>query len=155
MDTNQVRQSTSVIKGGQSGNATWNDSLKIKRTSWFHKANLLYEINIAQVPLDSPFLGWLDVNERSITKKCKQILWVIDYYYDLRRAQPNYVKNLLSESGYVDLAVPNFNKNFLNHPDTGSFSNKSYKMQLFCNESKVYSGITATIPGFKQESIEF
>jgi hypothetical protein len=155
LDTNQVKRSTHVIKGGQASNLVWKDSINLKRTSWFYKANLLYEMSIAEIPIDSPFFAWFDASELSIVKKCKQVLWVVDYVYDIRRVQPNYVKNLLSESGYVDIAAPHFNKNFLNHPDTSTLSNQNYKMKLFCHESQTYSGISATIPGFKQESIEF
>jgi hypothetical protein len=155
IDSNQVKRSTQVIKGGQSFDKSWKEALNIRRTSWFYKADLLYEINIADIPLDSPFLAWFDKSEISSVKNCKQILWVVDYAYDTRRIQQNYVKNLLSESGYVDIAVPHFSKNFLNHPDTSSLSNRNYKMSLFCHESKRYSGIAATIPGYKQENIEF
>lgn len=155
LDTNQVRRSTHKIKGGQAINQKWIESLSLKRTSWFYKANLLYEISITEIPQDSPFLAWFDASEKSSIKNCKQLLWVIDYVYDGRRIQPNYVKNLLSESGYIDITAPHFNKNFLNHPDTATVSNQNYKMKLFCHESKKYAGIAATIPGFKQENIEF
>lgn len=155
IDTNLVKRSTLTVKGGQTANISWGESLQIRRISWLHKANLLYEINIADIPLNSPFMEWFDKGELSSVKNCKQLLWVVDYAYDTRRVQLNYVKNLLSESGYVDLAAPHFHKNFLNHPDTGSISNQNYKMKLFCHESKKFSGIEATIPGFKQESIEF
>lgn len=155
IDTNQVKRSTHMIKGGQSLDKKWKDSLSVRRTSWFYKADLLYEISIAEVPMDSPFLDWFDRGELSSISRCKQLLWVIDYAYDSRRIDQNYVKNLLSESGYVDIAVPHFYKNFLNHPDTSSLSNRSYKMKLFCHESKRFSGIAATIPGFQQENIEF
>jgi len=155
VDTNLVKRSTHVIKGGQSGDTSWKDILNVRRTSWFYKTDLLYEISIADVSLDSPFIAWFDKGERESVKSCKQLLWVVDYAYDSRRVQQNYVKNLLSESGYVDIAVPHFEKNFLNHPDSGTLSNKNYKMKLFCHESQKFSGIAATIPGFKQESIEF
>lgn len=155
LDTNQVRKSVLYIKGGQSANLVWTDSLKLKRTSWYHKANLLYEVNVLEIPLDSPFMSWFDSNEKNSLKRCQQLLWVVDYTYDSRRIQPNYVRNLLSESGYVDISVVNFSKNFLNHPDTGTLSNSNYRMRLFCHETNKFSGISATIPGFGQENIEF
>lgn len=155
MDTNLTKKSLHVIKGGQSKSTQWKDTLTVKRTSWYYKASLLYEINIAEIPLESPFLNWFDTGETTSIKQCKQLIWVVDYTYNSKRVQQNYVKDLLSESGFIDISVPHFQKNFLNHPDTAALSNANYNMKLFCHQSKRYSGIAATLPGFMQENIEF
>lgn len=155
MDTNLIKKSEQVIKGGQSKSTLWKNNLIVKRTSWYYKASLLYEINIAEIPIDSPFINWFDSGEQSSIKPCKQLLWVVDYTYNSKRVQQNYVKDLLSQSGYVDISAPHFQKNFLNHPDTASLSNANYNMKLFCNQSKRFAGIAATLPGFMQENIEF
>lgn len=155
LDTNQVKKTTQVIKGGQSSRQQWKDALTVRRTSWYYKASLLYEINIAEIPIGSPFTEWFDAGEKTLIKDCKQMLWVVDYTYDSKRVQQNYVKNLLSESGFVDISVPHFQKNFLNHPDSSVLSNANYNMKFFCHQSKHYSGVAATIPGFMQENIDF
>ena len=154
MDTNYVKRSVHHVKGGKSRTSEWKEELTFKRTSWYYQASLLYEINIAQIAPDSAFLNWFDDGELSSVKGCKQLLWVIDYAYDGRRVQKNYVKNILSNKGFVDISAPNFEKNFINHPDTPLMTNRNYKMQLFCHQSTTMNEIYATIPGFNEEKIE-
>jgi len=153
LQTNQVRRSELSIKGGRSAEGSWSDNLMFKRVSWYHQATLLYEINVANIDLNSAFMRWFDVGELSSVKDCKQILWIVDYAYDGRRVQNNYVKDLISRKGFVDISVPNFERNFINHSDATTITNKNYKMRLFCNQGALVSSVSAVLPGFEAEEI--
>jgi hypothetical protein len=62
---NKIIQSEVLFDGGVSSSGEWEDSLRFKRTSWFHEVQMTNDIFVAELKKDSPFNVWLGTAKRT------------------------------------------------------------------------------------------
>jgi hypothetical protein len=145
-----------TVKDGVSGSDHWKEDLIFYRMSWFHDVTLFYEVNTASFSPKSAYVAWFSPDEqKKIVSKCKQILLLVDYFYESRHVNAVYLKDELKQMGMEELSSPIFDKNLINNDDFSPLASRSYKNTVFCNPIKPLKFIELTVPGFMQSKVIF
>lgn len=150
MSKNTTKQGNFVLNGGKAGDKTWSDSLIFKRQSWYKELALLFDVQLARLDSDSPFLAWFSDKEKENYNECKDFIIAISYTLDSKRiSQPMFIEEM-KKQGFSRVSLNTFHSYLRLHPDFESFSLTNYEVYGLCGNQKARpEGISIQFPSFE------
>lgn len=156
LSKNMVKEGTFNLRGGVQGEKKWEESHVFDRMSWYQELTLYFDIIYSQIEANSPFYNWFSESERRRTRKCQELFVVISYSLDSNKISSKDFMEQLSQQGYKEISLTNFEKNLRLHPDYGELSFNLYKIHGFCKKAKKgkkTKGANLLFPGYHTQNI--
>ncbi|MAZ47347.1 MAG: hypothetical protein CME65_02210 [Halobacteriovoraceae bacterium] len=152
LDRNAMIDSDIVFRGGTHGTKSWDDKLVFDRYSWYKEINMVYDISIAELELDSPFRKWLG-EELLRAGKCDRLF--IGLFYAKNGAPTNTASFIqqFRESNLEDLVLLDFKKQFEAHEGFRDWRLSRHKLVGLCGRSNSRYPVQIKVPGFKDREI--
>ena len=141
------------LRGGVSASREWSDDLTFKRYSWYKETVLNYDILLAEINKDSPFIDWME-SDLPKMEGCHK--FYIGLFYTRALATYSSV-NLISKieaQGYEDFILPDFRDNFQAHPNAMDWEIVNHKLVGLCQKNSSTGSIKIKIPGFKMHKLK-
>ena len=157
LNRNKVVIGSLVIKGGVYHSTKWGDTLVFDRYSWMEGLTLAFELLLVEVEDKSPFYNWFSESEKDLLKGCTRALVYLAYSQSSDKISQGAWLNQAEGYGYFKLAVPEFRRHLIMHPNYNYLSLKNYSVAALCLEQgQVTPSKPATIrfPGFQETEIK-
>ncbi len=154
---NKTKGSNFSLKGGVVGNKKWSDSLKFKRTSWYKGTTMFFDVSIASLDKNSPFLNWLSSAEVRERASCKHFYLVLSYAHDPELISNKSFLLKLIDQGYSRVSLNSFSKNLKLHPEFSYLFN-NYSIYGICHPGPISikknkPSLMVSFPGFTSINI--
>lgn len=146
--------STSLaINGGVSETGDWSDKLTFKRYSWRKETSLTYDILMAKLNSDSPFVEWMG-NDRYKMKGCSSFYVGLFYAKPLAAYSANGLQSMFESQGYEALIIPEFKDNLDAHPNSIDWKINSHELVGLCRTDNSTGSIKIKVPGYKKYKLK-
>lgn len=132
---NQTSTGKVKIRGGVYKEQVWDDSLFMKRMSWYHGMTLYFDTLIYHADPTSPFSAWFSPTEKEYFTKCEKLVVTVSYAADPTKISHVEFREQMKLNGYDDVVVNEFAAALKNHPDNSNWSLRNYKILGFCKRS--------------------
>ncbi|MEX0797921.1 MAG: hypothetical protein WD025_00655 [Bacteriovoracaceae bacterium] len=151
---NRIQKDKVIVAGGVIKDKKWDDRLVFKRSSFFKGANLHYDILIAKVAEESPFMAWME-SSKNAAKKCNKFFIVLLYKnQNARQLSHSVVREQLRGPNMSLINATDFKRNFREHYLFNEYNFKGHSLQGLCDMSMgERSELKVFIPGFEQTNI--
>lgn len=149
---NRVYTSELAFKGGVYKAQEWSNSLNFKRISWFRDSSIVYEILVAKLDKESPFISWLEKDKAEIDR-CDEF-YVGIYYADLNAPHGSFmIPSQLKAAGLEERSILDFSDQVKAHENYKDWNLEKHRVRGFCKRKGTNTETIVTIPGYK--SIKF
>lgn len=146
---NIVQQNDFEIAGGSVGDKSWEDELKLKRTSWYQEMTMVFDVLYGEITPDSAFYKWFSTSEKVSLKRCSNSYLTL-YYSSASDviSKSDFVKQA-SEQGYDLFTMNDFSKALKLHPQYISNSFQLYNIAILCTKSNLGTNLKVEFPNFR------
>lgn len=143
-----MHEGSLALRGGKADGAAWDESLVLRRASWYSEALLLYDLLHAEVGPSSPFSGWLSPAERRGLDRCSPGLVVMAYAMDGARISHQDLLRAARAQGFERTALPVFRARARTHPDFRRHALHLYDVHGLCARPGSPGSFTVSFPNF-------
>jgi len=151
LSKNIVRKGNFKINHGVSGDEVWKESLDFKRISWLQELSIVYEVLIAKIDKDSPFIAWFSEGEKKSALECPTFYITARYSKDSHKiSHPMFQKEML-QNGLKEVSLPNFANSLRLHPNYETENLDLHKINGYCRTSS--EGVRVSFPSFRAVTI--
>mgnify|MGYP007063429834 CR=1 FL=1 len=153
LGTNVTKNGALVVNGGIHQGLSWKDKLVFKRTTWFSDLSMLYDVLIADLELNSPFLKWFYYSEREEIRKCEKFV-VLGLFSssDRKTSENEIVQQVVSREAKI-VNINGFYKNLSYHPIFSKNSLNLYRFEGVCFPQAFPRDKLVHIPGFSGANV--
>lgn len=147
---NRIATHDITFKGGLKNKQVWDDSLDLKRISWFTGANLSYDLLIGELKLNSPFRNWLSESEGQLVASCEKLLVALIYADTNNARSVVTISSQIEDMGYKRLSLPVFSQHLQGHASFPDRNLDQHRIMGFCKQSGLspQKDYVIEIPGF-------
>lgn len=139
-----------VLVGGQYQDKTWDESLVLKRSSWFKELTMYFDVLYAHIDKESPFYRWFSEDEKLSLEECVDIIITSSYAFRPRDISKSMFKLEMAKYGYEAFALNGFERNLRMHPDFARYQMGVYSTHAFCRRGMSSKKMAIQFPGFKE-----
>ena len=154
---NQTTKGRVFMRGGVHGRETWDNTLTLKRSSWYHGMTLYYDALFWKADMDSPFSKWFSPSEKEFFTKCEHFLVTAAYSADPSKISHVNFREQMKLNGYDDVVVNSFANYLKSHPSAPDWRLQNYKVLGYCKRSPSRLGthkIIVNFPSFKELEVD-
>ena len=152
---NRTDKMTVRLKGGVYENKQWDDTLSLKRTSFYEGSKLSHDVIITKLDKTSPFYQWMG-DQKSILNDCTEV-YVALFYKDMNaiRSVPiSYMRDQIIKKGFNEIVIQNFSYYMRQHYAFDQWVLTDHKIYGYCNRSGIKTEkIHLVMPGFRRVNI--
>ena len=152
LTSNIIKDGESIIAGGVSSKAKWDESMLFKRVSWYKDFTLLFDSHMWKVPEGSPFLNWFSDREKSYMNKCADFYVLITYAMDTDLISDKDFLKQLELQGADFMELPEFKSNLKLHPHFLENSFSHYKVGGLCVK-RSSTTLKVSFPGYNEKEL--
>lgn len=150
---NKTAKGKVLFKGGVYKTESWDESLELKRLSWYHGMTLYYDLLFWEAELDSPFVKWFSAQEKEFFVKCEKFVVTVAYSADPNKISHVMAREQMKLNGYDDVIINNFANYFKSHPSAVEWKLTNYKVLGFCKRAPSRLNpkrVQINFPGFSE-----
>lgn len=146
---NKVYATDIELKGGVFKSDEWDESLVLKKISWYRDSTILYELLFGQIKKESPFANWLEKRKLDVSR-CDEF-YVGLIYADLMHALhgTTLVVAEIKESGLEEEGILDFSRHLRAHQNYKDWNLEKHKVLGFCRNKTKTKEVLLTLPGYK------
>jgi hypothetical protein len=152
---NKVLQSDVPFSGGVGSEKEWNDTLKLRRTSWYYEATMTNDLFVGELSKESPFVEWLGTAKKNMLSDCKQFFIAIYRIHNFRRAAKGRLLKPISDKGLREINIVEFKAHMKSHPTFTGLHLDTYQVTGFCSDKNIphIDAISIDLPAFRAINI--
>ena len=153
---NQTTKGKIFITGGVYQDHSWDDSMVLRRASWYHGMTLHFDALFYPADENSPFAMWFSIDEKDYFKKCDPLLVSVTYSSDPRKIPFSLFKEQMMKNGFDDIVLNHFGSYLENHATYKDWNLGNYRIAGFCKRHPTTFGkenedkILVNFPSFSQ-----
>jgi hypothetical protein len=150
---NQTTRGVVHLRGGVFHKEAWDETLVLKRMSWYHGMTLYYDVMSWKADADSPFSKWFSNSEKEFFTKCEHFLVTAAYAADPTKISHVNFREQMKLNGYDDVVLNTFASSLKSHPHVADWRFPNYKIMGYCKRSPSRldtSRLAINFPSFKQ-----
>lgn len=153
LSKNSVGDGTFIVRNGTAGDKVWNESLVLKRVSWYHELTLQFDLMIGNINPQSGFNFWFSKEELADVMKCSDFRIVMAYSLDTKIIPYSYLNEQLEYAGFKKIDLISFKKHILQHPDSEMQSLRLYQIYGACRDGQNLKPLIFNFPGYSEKVI--
>ena len=154
---NKTTKGAVNFRGGSFKDQTWDQTLKMRRLSWYHGMSLYYDMLLWKADIDSPFAQWFSPSEKEFFVKCETFLVSVSYSADPQKISHVLAREQMKLNGYDDVVVNTFASYLKSHPSAVEWKLENYKVIGYCKRAPSRLGsndLLINFPGFTELEVE-
>lgn len=149
MSRNTTQEGDFLLNGGKNGQQSWNDGLIFKHLSWYKELSLVFDVHLARLDKNSPFLSWLSPKEKENYDSCHDFIVTVAYAIDGKRISMPMFMDVMKKQGFSRISLSQFHSFLKLHPDFELSSLQNYEVFGLCGTQEPKSdGISIEFPSF-------
>jgi len=152
MSEKQVMSGQIRLDQGRKVGEVWNDSLSLKRKTWFHGMKIEFDNYFGHITKDSKFMNWFGEAELAFFNDCSTIVLSLTNTNFHHVFANHDIVNQMSLNNFSKISAPVFIKNFKLHPEYRHWNLSMYEPKLFCSTQKINS-LTLSIPSYEKTEV--
>ncbi|OUR96342.1 hypothetical protein A9Q84_08275 [Halobacteriovorax marinus] len=135
---NLVQRDEFEIYGGSAHGKSWDDSLTLKRASWYLEMTMAFDLLVTEIDDSSEFFNWFSTSEKVAINKCKKSYLAIYYSNDNDYiSKKDFLANV-KKRGLDEIVVNGFVSAFRLHHQYVLNSFKLYKTSVLCSRDTTH-----------------
>lgn len=151
---NQIVEGHIKMTSGVYKDKQWIESWEFKRISWYHGANVAFELVISPLDANSPYRNWLELDSQAVAS-CKSLLISFQYSVGPQKISYALVNEQMKSNGYNEVVLTNFFTQLRMHPDMEQMRLKMYQLKAYCNNSNdIKNELNIFLPGYQTKIIK-
>ncbi len=153
---NQTTTGKVIYRGGVHQKLLWDDSMLMKRMSWYHGMTLYFDVILWKADPNSPFSNWFSAAEKEYFSRCESLIVTAGYSADPSKISHVNFREQMKLNGYDDVVINSFASFIKSHPSSIEWRFQNYKVLGFCKRSPTRLSthkLAINFAGFKQLEI--